>query len=322
MGVLGAGYLGRTHMKLLQQLEGVRVLGFHDPDAGNTRTAEQEFGLPAYLSPEALLDEVEAVVIVSSTPAHFSNAEAALSRGVHVFIEKPLAATLDEARALTRLVQEAGVVAQVGHVERFNPAFLALKGQQVEPLFIEAHRLAPFGPRGTEVPVVSDLMIHDIDLVLALVKSPLRDVHASGVAVITDSPDIANARLEFANGCVANLTASRISLKTMRRMRIFQKDAYITLDFAEKQCQMFRLADGEVEGAPYIEVNTGGRYARRYIALSQPPAPQINALLEELRQFRDCIRGGGEPDVSVWDGYRAQEVASRILERIQTAQPA
>jgi len=303
-------------MKLLRELEGISLVGFYDPDPAACAIAEREFGLVLYASPEALCEACQALVIVSSTPAHFANAQAALTRGRHVFIEKPLAATLDEARSLVDLVHEAGVVAQVGHVERFNPAYLALKGRTLQPMFIEAHRLAGFNPRGTEVPVVMDLMIHDIDLILSMVDSPVRSVSASGVAVISDSPDIANARIEFVNGCVANLTASRISLKTMRKMRLFQRDAYMTMDFAEKKCEVFRLSDKETADAPFVEVNTGGKFARRYIAFEQPPTPPVNAIQEELRAFRNAIVSGTEPPVTVWDGFRAQEVAQQILDRI------
>jgi len=316
VGVIGAGHLGRIHLKLLRELEGISLVGFYDPDEAAAAAAERDFALPLYASPEALCQACQALVIVSSTPAHFANAEAALTRGRHVFIEKPLAATLDQARQLVDLVHEAGVVAQVGHVERFNPAYLALKGHTLQPMFIEAHRLAGFNPRGTEVPVVMDLMIHDIDLILSMVDSPVRSVSASGVAVISDSPDIANARIEFVNGCVANLTASRISLKTMRKMRLFQRDAYMTMDFAEKKSEVFRLSDTETADAPFVEVNTGGKFARRYIAFEQPQTEPVNAIQEELRAFRDAIVNGTEPPVTVWDGYRAQEVAQQILDRI------
>ena len=318
VGVLGAGHLGRIHIKLLKELEGIELKGFYDPDEASCARVEAEFNLPLYASAESLSDAREALVIVSSTPAHFVNAQAALTRGRHVFIEKPLAATLEEARTLVSIVSEAGVIAQVGHVERFNTAYLALKGVPMQPMFIEAHRLAGFSPRGTEVPVVMDLMIHDIDIILSLVDSPVRQVSASGVAVISDRPDIANARIEFMNGCVANLTASRISLKTMRKMRLFQKDAYITMDFAEKKSEIFRLSDTETPNAPFIEVNTGGRFARRYIAFEQPESPSINAIQEELRCFSDAIAGKGEPPVSVWDGFRAQEVAHMIMDRINS----
>ncbi len=316
VGVLGAGHLGRIHISLLRGLEDVEISGFYDPDPEACARTERELGLTLYASAIALVEASQAVVVVSSTTAHFQNAEAAITRGRHVFIEKPLAATLDQARTLVGLVQEAGVVAQVGHVERFNPAFRALKGHNLSPMFIEAHRLAGFTPRGTEVPVVMDLMIHDIDIVLSLVDSPVRQVSASGVAVISDSPDIANARIEFVNGCVANLTASRISLKTMRKMRLFQRDAYITMDFAEKKCEVFRLSDTATPNAPFVEVNTGGKFARRYIAFEQPESPAINAIEEELRCFRDAIAGKTDPPVTVWDGFRAQQVAQMILDRM------
>jgi predicted dehydrogenase len=322
-GVLGAGHLGRIHLKLLRGLDGVEVAGFFDPDADARARAEAEFGLPAYASPAALIAASDAVVVVSSTAAHYENVREALRMGKPVFVEKPLAATAAQGHELLRLAEEAGVPVQVGHVERFNPAWLALRDMDLRPMFIEAHRLAAFTPRGTDVSVVYDLMIHDLDLILSVVDAPVARVSASGVAVISDSPDIANARVEFANGCVANLTASRISLKTMRRMRLFQKDAYITADFAERQAQVFRLTDAPPGGpdtnpddAAFIEVNTGGRYAKRYIHFDAPPAPEVNAIAEELRAFRDAVLGRGEAPVGIWDGFRALELAQQVHDRL------
>lgn len=322
VGVLGTGHLGRIHCKLLREMEGVELLGFYDPDPANVRATEETFGLPVFAGEAALIEACDAVVVVSSTPAHFENVREALVRGKPVFVEKPLAATVAQGVELVSLADEAGLPVQVGHVERFNPAWLALKDMDLQPGFIEAHRLAAFNPRGTEVSVIYDLMIHDLDLVLSIVDAPVARVSASGVAVISDAPDIANARIEFANGTVANLTASRISIKTMRRMRLFQRDAYITADFAERRSQVFRLTDGPAadtkeEDAAFIEVNTGGKFAKRYIHFDQPEAPEVNAIGEELKAFRDAVLHGSPVPVSIWDGFRALELAAQIEARVQ-----
>ncbi|MFT7589901.1 MAG: putative dehydrogenase, partial [Limisphaerales bacterium] len=276
IGVLGAGHLGFIHIKLLLQVEGVEVIGCYDPDEARMAKAALEFGIPKFDSMQALLEVCDAVDIIASTSAHYECAIAGLNAGLHVFIEKPIAALPIQADEIVKLAESNGLNIQVGHVERFNPAFLAVKDREIRPYFIEAHRLSQFNPRGTDVSVVMDLMIHDIDVVLSMVKSKISHISASGVGVISDSPDIANARIEFENGCVANLTASRISLKTMRRMRLFQRDAYITIDFAEKQAQVLTLSDKQAnteEGLPFIEVNTGDSKTRKYIRFEQPEAP-------------------------------------------------
>jgi predicted dehydrogenase len=264
------------------------------------------------------MDACDAVDIVAPTIFHFNLCEMALRKGKHVFVEKPLANTMDEARALVKLAKESNLKFQVGHVERFNPAFLALKGYPLQPMFIEVHRLAQFNPRGTDVSVILDLMIHDIDIILHLVKSNVNHISANGVAVMSDTPDIANVRIEFDNGCVANLTSSRISIKKMRKMRLFQKDAYIGIDFLEKKTEVIRLDQpGDKNVFTFdIETNNG----KKTIAIANPPIEEVNAIKMELEAFRDAILQQSETPVTVQDGFAAMEVAHQILEKINDKQ--
>ncbi|MFT5959503.1 MAG: putative dehydrogenase, partial [Polaribacter sp.] len=242
-GVLGAGHLGKIHLRLLQESEKYELIGFFDPFTENAQKVAEEFGYKLFDSIEALIDAVEVVDIVTPTLSHFECAKMAIEKGRHIFIEKPITKTVLEAEAIKTLASQFHVQGQVGHVERFNPAFTAVKDNIDTPMFIETHRLAEFNPRGTDVPVVLDLMIHDIDIILSVVDSKVKNVHASGISVISETPDIANARIEFENGCVANLTASRISMKNMRKTRFFQKDAYISVDFLEKKSEIVRMKD-------------------------------------------------------------------------------
>ena len=243
VGVLGAGHLGKIHLRLLQQSDKYELVGFYDPFTKNAKKVAKEFGYVLFDSVESLIDEVDVIDIVTPTLSHFDCAKLAIEKGCHIFIEKPITKTVLEAEAIRTLASQKHIRGQVGHVERFNPAFTAVKDMIDSPMFIETHRLAEFNPRGTDVPVVLDLMIHDIDIILSVVKSPVKNVHASGVSVISETPDIANARIEFENGCVANLTASRISMKNMRKSRFFQKDAYISVDFLEKTAEVVKMKD-------------------------------------------------------------------------------
>ena len=231
-----------------------------------------------------------------------------------MFVEKPLTNTMEEARTLVKLAKESNLKFQIGHVERFNPAFLSLDKSLLKPMFIEVHRLAQFNPRGTDVSVILDLMIHDIDIILSIVKSNVSYISANGVAVMSDTPDIANVRIEFDNGCVANLTSSRISLKKMRKMRIFQKDAYIGIDFLEKKTEVIKIdAPGESRVFTFdIETNLG----KKTIAIANPPIVEVNAIKMELECFIDAIINNTETPVTVIDGFRAMEVAHQILEKI------
>ncbi|MCB0484488.1 MAG: Gfo/Idh/MocA family oxidoreductase, partial [Flavobacteriales bacterium] len=319
--VLGAGHLGKIHIRCLSELsEEYNLVGFFDLDLRNSNEASQKFGIPRFDSVESLIEAVDVVDIVTPTLSHFDCAEKALRASRHIFVEKPLANTLEEARKLQTLATEANVKAQVGHVERFNPAFTAAMPYIKNPMFIETHRLAQFNPRGTDVPVILDLMIHDIDIVLSMVKSTIKHISASGVAVISDTPDIANARIEFDNGCVANLTSSRISLKNMRKMRISQRDAYIGIDFLDKKVEVVRIKNVEGEPDPYgLTIDPGNGAPLKEIYFENPTPPNINAIKEELRTFSHAINRDENPRVTLHDGYEAMSVAHRILEKLKMA---
>lgn len=324
IGVLGAGHLGKIHLKCIQlATEAYELAGFYDPNPGIARQVEEAFGVPAFDSVEALLQAVDVVDIVTPTITHFELAQKAIEAGKHIFIEKPVTHTLEEAENLLAMAQAKGIKIQVGHVERFNPALLALEDMHLDPMFIEAHRLAAFNPRGTDVSVILDLMIHDLDILLSMVRSAVTFVSASGVAVVSDTPDIANARIEFANGCVANLTASRISLKQMRKVRLFQRDAYISLDFLDKQAQVVRLFDDDnVHSAPsehLMELNTPK--GKRFLHVDMPPIEQVNAIKMELESFAGSIVENTAPRVSIEDGYEALKLAYRIIEEIERRSP-
>jgi predicted dehydrogenase len=300
-----------------KQISGVELVGFYDPSDKAAQEVSEKFQLARFLDPETLMDVVDAVDIVSPTTYHFDLCKRAIRKGKHVFVEKPLANTMDEARELIKLSRESNIKMQVGHVERFNPAFLSIANLPLNPMFIEVHRLAQFNPRGTEVSVILDLMIHDIDVILSLVKSEVKSIAANGVTVMTDTPDIANVRIEFHNGCVANLTSSRISMKKMRKMRLFQKDAYIGVDFLEKKSEIIRLKTPADIDAFTFEVETPGGGVKT-IAVSSPHAPEVNAIRLELEKFRDCIVENTDPVVSGVDGFRAMDVAHQILQKIKS----
>lgn len=323
IGVLGAGHLGKIHLNCLQQTEGIYELaGFFEPDDSRAAEAQKRFGVHRFPSIEALLDAVDVVDIVTPTPTHFELAKQALLAGKHLFIEKPVTHTLQEARQLLQIRDQADVKVQVGHVERFNPALLALGDMPLDPMFIEGHRLSMFNPRGTDVSVVLDLMIHDLDLVLNLVDAPLKAVYANGVAVLSETPDICNARLEFENGCVANLTASRISLKQMRKLRLFQKDAYVSLDFLEKEAQVARLYDDKQAAAEGLDKSAMLELptvkGSKWVQVSMPPIEPVNAIKMELETFAQSILFDREPTVSLEDGLRALEVADQISKDLES----
>lgn len=318
VGVLGAGHLGKIHIRLLLELqEKFEFVGFYDPNDQNAAAAIEQFGIRRFDSMEDLLDQVDCIDIVTPTLSHFDCASKALRKSKHVFIEKPVTETVDEARILISLAQEAGVKVQVGHVERFNPAFQAALPYLNNPMFIETHRLAQFNPRGCDVPVVLDLMIHDLDAILSVVKSGVKRISASGVAVVSDSPDIANARIEFDNGCVANLTASRISMKNMRKSRFFQKDAYISVDFLTKEMEVVRMQEIDGEPDPFdIVFDLGDGKPTKKILFDKPEIAVTNAIKEELSTFADAIENDTVPIVSLEDGYRALDVAQRIMDKL------
>ncbi|MBS1927135.1 MAG: Gfo/Idh/MocA family oxidoreductase [Chitinophagaceae bacterium] len=314
IAVFGAGHLGKFHLNNWKEIGGVELVGFYDPDDKNANEVSEKYSLKRYTDVDSLLRICDAVDIIAPTIHHFELCESALRMGKHVFVEKPLANTMDEARNLVKLAKESNVKFQVGHVERFNPAFLALKNTSLQPVFIEVHRLAQFNPRGTDVSVILDLMIHDIDIVLHLVKSNVNYISANGVAVMSDTPDIANVRIEFDNGCVANLTSSRISMKKMRKMRLFQKDAYIGIDFLDKKAEIIKLHSPEDKDVFVFDIATNS--GNKSIAIASPIVKDSNAIKMELEAFRDAIINNTNPPVSVQDGFAAMEVAHQILEKI------
>ncbi|MCH2200083.1 MAG: Gfo/Idh/MocA family oxidoreductase [Flavobacteriales bacterium] len=320
IGVLGAGHLGKIHIKCLRELKDIyEVVGFYDPDPEKQQSVSEEFGLTAYDTIEGIIADVDVVDIVTPTLSHYECAQTALRASKHVFIEKPITNTLDEAKSLIRLSEEANVKVQVGHVERFNPAYTTIKDKIQQPQFIESHRLAQFNPRGTDVSVVLDLMIHDIDVVLAATGANVKKISASGVAVVSETPDIANARLEFDNGCVANLTASRISLKNMRKCRFFQRDAYIAVDFLKRESEIVRMKAVEGEADPFaVTIDLGEGKGSKEIFFEKPQIPEnSNAIRDELASLARSIKNDTTPEVTVSDGYRALDVAHQILEKLE-----
>jgi len=316
VGVFGVGHLGKFHLNNWKEIPGCELVGFYDPDEKNAEGVISKYGLKRFTDPGELLTEIDAADIVAPTDHHFSLCEAAIRKGKHVFVEKPLAQTMDEAHALVKLVRESNVKLQVGHVERFNPAFLAVKDLKLNPMFIEVHRLAQFNPRGTEVSVILDLMIHDIDIILSIVKSDVKFISASGVGVMTETPDIANVRIEFNNGCVANLTSSRISMKKMRKIRIFQKDAYIGIDFLNKKSEIIKLKDQEMDDENVFTFDIETLSGKKSIAISNPQIPDINAIKKELEEFKNAIEKNTRTIVSEIDGLMAMDVAHQILQKI------
>lgn len=320
VGVFGAGHLGKIHIRILLELKDeYEFIGFYDPSDQNAAVAIETFGIKRFDDIDELLDKVDCVDIVTPTLSHFDIAARAIRKSKHVFVEKPVTQTVDEAKMLTNLSHEAGVKVQVGHVERFNPAFQAAIPFIQSPMFIETHRLAQFNPRGTDVPVVLDLMIHDLDIILSVVKSNVRRISASGVAVVSETPDIANARIEFDNGCVANLTASRISLKNMRKSRFFQKDAYISVDFLTKELEVVRMEDVVGESDPFdMILELGEGKTSKKILFDKPSIGEVNAIKEELYTFHQAIINDTHPIVPIEDGQLALEIAQQIMEKLKS----
>ncbi len=318
VGVIGVGHLGSLHAKMFAEIPSAELIGLFDIDRSKATPLAGELHTKVFESLDQLLGNVEAVSIATPTSVHCSVAQEALKRGVHVFIEKPITTSPAEAETLLRLAKERGLRIQVGHIERFNPALLALEKFHLKPMFIESHRLAQFNPRGTDVAVVLDLMIHDIDIIMSLVRCGVKHIEANGVAVVSDSIDIANARLQFDNGCVANVTASRISQKKMRKMRLFQRDAYISVDFLDGVAEVFRLVDeGDVSAKATMMLGAIDRGSvKRNIVYEQPEIKDVNALKYELEQFVDAVQKNIEPLVSGEDGLRALQIAHAIIEKI------
>ena len=317
-GVLGAGHLGKIHLKLLNQSEKYTLVGFFDANKTASKSIEEEFGYQSFPSMDSLIQKCDMVVVVTPTIHHYECAKMVIEAGKHLFIEKPITQTVDEAEELLKLAHKYHVKGQVGHVERFNPAFMAVRNMIDNPMFIEAHRLAEFNPRGTDVSVVLDLMIHDIDAILSVVKSKVKHINASGISVISETPDIANARIEFENGCVANLTASRISLKKMRKARFFQKDAYISVDFLEKKCEVVKMKDAPHEPSDFAMILTNAEGVKKQIYFDNPNIDSNNAILDELETFADAITKDTTPVVTLADGTEALRVALQIIKNFKT----
>ena len=314
VGIFGVGHLGKFHLNNWKEIENVKLVGFFDPNNDNAKQVTAEYGLKRFSDEEKLMDACDIIDVVVPTDKHFEICVQAVRKGKHVFVEKPLTHTIDEAKQLVNMVREANIKFQVGHVERFNPAYLALKNIQLNPMFIEVHRLAQFNPRGTEVSVILDLMIHDIDIILSLVKSDVKNISASGVAVMTDTPDIANVRIEFNNGCVANLTSSRISMKKMRKIRLFQKDAYIGLDLLEKKTEIIKLKEDTDKDIFEFDLETPS--GKKTIAVATPEIPKTNAIKLELESFVNSILNNTTPVVNEIDGLLAMQVAHQIIAKI------
>jgi predicted dehydrogenase len=314
VGVLGAGHLGKIHLRLLNQSEKYELVGFYDAFEENSSKVAAEFGYKKFDSIAELIAAVDVVDIVTPTLQHFECAKQVIEAGKHIFIEKPISNTVEEAEEIIALAKKYNVKGQVGHVERFNPAFTAVKDKIKNPMFIETHRLAEFNPRGTDVPVVLDLMIHDIDAILSVVKSKVKSVNASGVAVISDSPDISNARVEFENGCVANITSSRISMKNMRKSRFFQKDAYISVDYLDKACEIVRMQDAPEVPGDFDMILQNAEGVKKQIYFDNPNIQANNAILDELETFADAINNNTTPIVTLEDGTEALRVAYQIID--------
>lgn len=320
IGVVGVGHLGKIHLNCIKEISDFELIGFYDVDSEVAMDVEKNYNIKAYESFEELLLDADVIDIVTPTISHFEYAKTSLKARKHVFIEKPIVTTIDEARELMEISEDAGVQIQIGHVERFNPAFLATRPYIDDPKFIETHRLSYFDPRGTDVPVVLDLMIHDLDILLTIVRSPIKNIYANGVPVITKNIDIANARIEFANGSVANLTASRISMKKMRKMRIFQKDSYLSIDFLNKQAEVIKiennLIDGKKDNVLSMPINLDNNVTK-YAVVKKIVLPEINAIKTELEKFLESINNNTKPEVSIDDGYQVLDVAYQIIDKIQ-----
>ena len=314
VGVLGAGHLGKIHLRLLQESKKYELIGFYDPSEENAKKVALEFGYTSFSSIASLIDAVDVVDIVTPTLSHFDCAKQSIEKGRHIFIEKPITKTVLEAEAIKTLASQYHVQGQVGHVERFNPSFTAVKEMIDNPMFIESHRLAEFNPRGTDVPVVLDLMIHDIDIILSVINSKVKNVHASGVAVISDTPDIANARIEFENGCVANLTASRISMKNMRKTRFFQKDAYISVNFLSKESEVVKMKEVPENPDEFAMILQNAEGVKKQIYFENPAIENNNAILDELESFADAIQTNSTPVVTLSQGAEALRVAQMIID--------
>ena len=316
IGLVGVGHLGKIHLNCIKQIPELELAGIFDIQNDEKEKVAFESGVHAFASYEELLASCDAVDIVSSTTSHFILADAAIKNNKHCFIEKPVTSTLEEALQLKKLLKVHPVNVQIGHVERFNPSFAAIRPYIKQPRFIEAHRLSTFNPRGRDVSVIHDIMIHDLDLICLLANSPLKDIKANGVSLVSPLPDICNARLEFENGLVCNVTASRISMKQMRKLRIFQEDAYISIDMLEKEAQVIRLLDDYQENTIEIETHRGNKY----VSLVNPEIIPVNAILEELKSFCKSIVNKELPEVNLDEGIQVLTLVQAITKQIEENQ--
>lgn len=321
VGVIGTGHLGKLHIKMFRDIENCNLIGIHDSNTEQVKLAADKFSVKVFESLESLLDNVNAVSIAATTSAHYKLAKECLKAGKHLFIEKPITVTIQEAEEIVELSNSLKLNLQVGHIERFNPALVSMEKYINEPKFIQTDRLAQFNPRGTDVAVVLDLMIHDIDIILSLMKSKVKNIEANGVAVVSHNIDIANARIQFENGAVANVTASRISQKKMRKMRIFQRDSYVALDFVTGVSEVYRLLPVEQEVEPSLisfgEIGVGDKKKR--LVYEQPEHKDINALKYELQLFVDSVLENKKPVITGSDGLRALRIAKIIIDKIQSS---
>ena len=315
VGVIGAGHLGKIHLNILNNSD-FELVGFHDTDVFNSEKLSQEKGYSFFKELHLLIEKIDAAVIVSPTTTHFEIAKECINKGKHIFVEKPLTKDSNEAILIETMAKEKGIIGQVGFVERYNEAFISCREFIKNPKFIESHRLSDFNPRGTDVSVIMDLMIHDIDIILSINKSNVKKIDASGVSIISSTPDIANARIEFEDGCIANLTSSRISLKKMRKTRIFQEDAYISINFLEKEFQVVKIRDkhkGEAENSLIVKNNLG---EEKVIFFENPEVQSINSIEAELNDFYESIKFNSDSKVSLNDGIKALEVAEEIMRQL------
>lgn len=321
VGVVGTGHLGKLHIKMFRDIENCNLVGVHDSNTEQAKLASDKFSVKVFDSLESLLENVNAISIAATTSAHYELAKECLQAGKHLFIEKPITATIPEAEEIVDLANSLNLKLQIGHIERFNPALVSMEKYIIDPKFIQTDRLAQFNPRGTDVAVVLDLMIHDIDIILSLIKSKVENIEANGVAVVSDNIDIANARIQFENGSVANVTASRISQKKMRKMRIFQRNSYVALDFVTGVSEVYRLlpVDQEVEHSliSFGEIGVGDKKKR--LVYEQPENKQINALKYELQLFIDSVLENKNPVITGSDGLRALRIAKIIIDKIQSS---
>ena len=315
VGVIGAGHLGKIHLNILNNSD-FELVGFYDTDVFNSEKLSQEKGYFFFKELHLLIEKIDAAVIVSPTTTHFEIAKECIDKGKHIFVEKPLTNDSNEAKVIETMAMEKGIIGQVGFVERYNEAFISCREFIKNPKFIESHRLSDFNPRGTDVSVIMDLMIHDIDIILSINKSNVKKIDASGVSIISSTPDIANARIEFEDGCIANLTSSRISLKKMRKTRIFQEDAYISINFLEKEFQVVKIRDKyecEAENSLIVKNNLG---EEKVIFFENPKVQSINSIEAELNDFYESIKFNSDSKVSLNDGIKALEVAEEIMRQL------